>query len=45
LQLIKAGWIALEDTPNVNTNPLPNHAWSGGSVKALEAECSESTDG
>jgi hypothetical protein len=26
LQLIKAGWIALEDTPNVNTNPLPNHA-------------------
>jgi len=45
LQLIKAGWIALEDTPNVNTNPLPNHAWSSGSVKALEAECSESTDG
>lgn len=26
LQLIKAGWIELEDTPNVNTNPLPNHA-------------------
>ena len=26
LQLIKAGWIAFEDTPNVNTNPLPNHA-------------------
>jgi hypothetical protein len=26
LQLIKAGWIALEDAPNVNTNPLPNHA-------------------
>jgi hypothetical protein len=25
-QLIKAGWIAFEDTPNVNTNPLPNHA-------------------
>jgi hypothetical protein len=26
LQLIKVGWIALEDAPNVNTNPLPNHA-------------------
>ncbi|XP_073261632.1 uncharacterized protein [Populus alba] len=26
LQLIKAGWIELEDAPNVNTNPLPNHA-------------------
>jgi len=26
LQLIKAGWIELEDTSNVNTNPLPNHA-------------------
>jgi hypothetical protein len=25
-------------------NPLPNHAWSGGSVKALEAECLESID-
>jgi len=25
-QLIKAGWIAFEDTLNVNTNPLPNHA-------------------
>jgi hypothetical protein len=28
LQLIKDGWIELEDAPNVNTNPLPNHAWS-----------------
>jgi hypothetical protein len=26
LQLIKAGWIKLEDTSNVNTDPLPNHA-------------------
>ncbi|XP_061946422.1 uncharacterized protein LOC133670035 [Populus nigra] len=26
LQLIKVGWIALEDAPNMNTNPLPNHA-------------------
>jgi hypothetical protein len=26
LQLIKAGWIIFEDTPNMNTNPLPNHA-------------------
>jgi hypothetical protein len=31
LQLIKAECIALEDTPNVNTNLLPNHAWSGRS--------------
>jgi hypothetical protein len=26
LQLIKAWWITLEDAPNVNTKPLPNHA-------------------
>jgi hypothetical protein len=25
LQLIKTGWIAFEDTPTVNTHPLPNH--------------------
>jgi hypothetical protein len=25
LQLINAGWVAFEDSPNVNTNPLPNH--------------------
>ena len=25
LQLIKAGWIELEDALNMNTNPLPNH--------------------
>jgi hypothetical protein len=33
LQLIKAGWIEFEDTPNVNTNPLPNHAGSSGLEK------------
>jgi len=32
LQLIKAGWITFEDAPNVNTNPLPNHASGSGSV-------------
>eukprot|EP00258_Populus_trichocarpa_P039875 XP_024455894.1 uncharacterized protein LOC112327337 [Populus trichocarpa] len=33
LQLIKDGWIEFEDTPNVNTNPLPNHAGSSGLEK------------
>ena len=32
-QLIKAGWIEFEDTPNVNTNPLTNHAGSSGLEK------------
>jgi hypothetical protein len=36
LQLIKAGWITFEDAPNVNTNPLPNHASGSGSVNMLE---------
>jgi hypothetical protein len=26
LQLIKAGWITFNDAPNMNSNPLPNHA-------------------
>jgi hypothetical protein len=38
LQLIKAGWIAFEDAPNVNVNPLPNHASGSGSVNMLEVE-------
>jgi len=33
LQLIKAGWIEFEDTPNVNMNPLLNHAGSNGLEK------------
>jgi hypothetical protein len=39
--LIKAGWITFEGTPNVSSNPLPNHASSTRSVNALEVECSE----
>ena len=38
MQLIKAGWITLEGTPNMSSNPLPNHASGTGSVNALEAE-------
>jgi hypothetical protein len=38
MQLIKAGWIAFEDAPNVNVNPLPNHASGSGSVNMLEVE-------
>jgi len=40
MHLIKAGWITFEGTPNMSSNPLPNHASSTGSVNALEAECS-----
>jgi hypothetical protein len=28
LELIKMGWVSFEDRPNVNSNPLPNHAAS-----------------
>jgi len=41
LQLIKAGWITFEDAPNVNTNPLPNHASGSGFVNMLEIEHSK----
>jgi hypothetical protein len=41
MHLIKAGWITFEGTPNVSSNPLPNHALSTGSMNALEVECSE----
>jgi hypothetical protein len=41
MHLIKAGWITFEGTPNVSSNPLPNHASSTGSMNALEVECSE----
>jgi hypothetical protein len=39
--LIKFGWITFEGTPNMSSNPLPNHASGTGSVNALEVECSE----
>jgi len=41
VHLIKAGWITFEGTPNVSSNPLPNHASGTGSVNALKAECSK----
>jgi hypothetical protein len=31
LELIKRGWVSFEDMPNINSNPLPNHAASNGS--------------
>jgi len=37
--LIKAKWITFEETPNVSTNPLSNHASGSGSVNTIEAEC------
>jgi hypothetical protein len=40
MHLIKAGWVTFEGTPNVSSNPLPNHASGTGSVNALEGECS-----
>jgi len=40
MHLIKVGWITFEGTPNVSSNPLPNHASGTGSVNALEVECS-----
>jgi hypothetical protein len=41
LQLIKAGWITFEDAPNMNTNPLPNHASGSGFVNMLEIKHSK----
>jgi len=38
LQLIKSELIAFEEASNVNTNPLPNHTSSSGSVNALEVD-------
>jgi hypothetical protein len=40
MRLIKAGWITFEETSNISTNPLLNHALGSGSINALEAECS-----
>jgi hypothetical protein len=39
MQLIKAGYITLEETPNMSTNPLNNHVLGSGSINTLEAEC------
>ena len=36
LQLFKAGWITFEDTPNINSNLLPTHAFSSWGVNAVE---------
>jgi hypothetical protein len=36
LQLIKVGWVTFEDSPNVNSNPLPKHVASSGGVNTME---------
>jgi hypothetical protein len=36
LQLIKTGWISFDESPNVRTNPLPNHASGSGGVNAVK---------
>ena len=38
LQLIKIGWITIEDPPNVNLNPLPKHAAGSSGVNAVETD-------
>jgi hypothetical protein len=38
LQLIKAGWISCDESPNVNSNPLPNHTSGSRGVNSLEIE-------
>jgi hypothetical protein len=35
-QLIKARWITFEDAPNINYNPLLNHASSNEGVNVVE---------
>ena len=36
LQLIKTRWISFNESPNVRTNPLPNHASGSGGMNAVE---------
>jgi len=36
LELIKIGWVSFEDTPNVNSNPLPKHAASNSGVGMIK---------
>jgi hypothetical protein len=35
-QLIKIGWVTFEDSPNVNSNPLPKHVVGGSGVNTME---------
>ncbi|XP_034899372.1 uncharacterized protein [Populus alba] len=41
LQLIKVGWVTLEDLPNVNSNPLPKHVASSAGVNTMEIDSKE----
>jgi hypothetical protein len=34
--LIKARWITFKEARNMNTNPLPNHAISSGTINVLK---------
>ncbi|XP_061983063.1 uncharacterized protein LOC133702756 [Populus nigra] len=36
LELIKRGWVSFEDMPNINSNPLPNHATINSGVGMIE---------
>jgi len=36
LELIKIGWVSFEDTPKINSNPLPSHAASNNGVCIIE---------
>lgn len=38
MQIIKVILIIFEETQNISTNSLPNHAYDNGSINALEAE-------
>jgi hypothetical protein len=43
MHLIKAGWITFKETPNMSTNPLPNHASGSGLVNALRQNALETS--
>jgi len=36
LELIKIGWVSFEDTPKINSNPLPSHVASNSGVCIIE---------
>jgi hypothetical protein len=38
MQLIKTEWITFKETLNINTNRLPNHIWSSGSINTLKTD-------
>ncbi|XP_073261302.1 uncharacterized protein [Populus alba] len=40
-QLIKIRWVTFEDSPNVNSNPLPKHVVGGSGVNTMEAGSKE----